>query len=93
MQINPFTEITSRLDNIERLLLDLKHIDPLQKEEKLLSSSELCQKLSISKTTLWAWVNEGRLTQHKIGSRNFYKWSEVLNSTTSLKRYARLEIK
>ncbi len=49
-------------------------------EDELLNRSEVCELLRISDVTLWQWQKEGRIKCHKIGSRNYYKRSDVMAS-------------
>lgn len=59
--------------------------------EKLLSPEETRKMFAppISKVTLHHWAKAGKLKQHRIGSRVFYKYSEVLDSLVQLKKYGR----
>lgn len=59
------------------------------KVEKLLSPAETCKifQPKISKTTLKSWTDQGLLSDHRIGGRVFYKLSEVLEKSKTLKRY------
>lgn len=63
----------------EKLLLD----------DKLLSSSETCSlfKPKISRQTLHAWSKSGKIPIHRIGGRSWYKYSEVLSATNTIKKY------
>ena len=58
-------------------------------QEKFLSVDETCKMFSpvITRPTLAAWSNAGHLQKHMIGSKPFYKLSEVLEAGKSLKRY------
>ncbi|MEJ7740436.1 MAG: helix-turn-helix domain-containing protein [Chitinophagaceae bacterium] len=60
-------------------------------EEKLLSPSETCKLFqpNISKVTLHKWTREGRIQEHRIGGRVYYKYSEVMNSLQTLKKYSK----
>ena len=60
-------------------------------EEKLLSPSETCKLFqpAISKVTLTAWTNAGRMTRYDLGGRVYYRYSEVIEAAKSLKRYKR----
>lgn len=60
-------------------------------QEKLLSPSETCKLFqpAISKPTLAKWTREGRLQEYRMNGRVFYKYSEVLQSLKTLKRYKR----
>ena len=57
--------------------------------EKLLSPSETCKLFqpAISKVTLSSWTKNGKLQDHRIGGRVYYKQSEILAALTTLKKY------
>jgi hypothetical protein len=76
-------KLTSRFAEI----IELKQKSELA--EKLLSPAETCKLFqpNISKVTLHKWTKDGRLQEHRIGSRVFYKYSEVLASLQTLKKY------
>jgi hypothetical protein len=59
--------------------------------EKLLSPEETRKLFTppISKVTLHHWAKAGKIKQYRIGSRVFYKYSEVLDSLVHLKKYGR----
>jgi hypothetical protein len=70
-----------------------KGISELHKElqtknynEELLTREETCQFLKINSTTLWNYTNKGKVIAHGIGSRRYYKRSELLKSLTLLKK-------
>lgn len=56
-------------------------------EEKLLSPAETAKLFQVSKVTLWNWTNEGKLQEHRIGGKVFYKYSEVMAALQTLKKY------
>ncbi len=60
-----------------------------QLQEKFLSSAETCKLFqpAISKPTLTAWARDGRLTEHRIGGRVFFKYSEVIEAVSKIKRF------
>ena len=57
-----------------------KRMNQLEKEspEELLTRKEVTERLKISLPTLHKYSELGILTQHKIGERVYYRWSEVL---------------
>ena len=59
------------------------------KVEKLLSPAETCKifQPNISKTTLKSWTDQGHLTDHRIGGRVFYRLSEIVEKSKTLKKY------
>jgi excisionase family DNA binding protein len=84
--MNDFIDaLASKLNS--RLEETIKKILSEEQTEKLLSSSEVCSLLKISKPTLNAWSRDGRLTQYRIGKRVYYKYGEVLSSMQHLKKY------
>ena len=48
-----------------------------QQEEKFLTVDEVCQKLGVSKNTLWRWNKDGYLQQTKVGRTPMYRQSDV----------------
>ena len=63
-----------------------------EKTERLLSPAETCKLFHppISKVTLSAWTKKGKLQEHRLGGRVFYKQSEILERLHSIKRYTPL---
>ena len=59
--------------------------------DKLMSPAETCKifQPKISKVTLHSWTKAGRLQDHRIGGRVYYRYSEVLDAVKSLKKYKR----
>lgn len=55
-----------------------------EKNETLLSREETYRLLKIDSTTLWYWTKANKLKCYAIGSRRYYKKSEVLESLTLL---------
>lgn len=65
-------------------------LQELQSEkEEFLSPAQTCKIFvpPLSKTTLAAWTKQGRITEHRIGGRVFYKLSEILEKSKTLLRY------
>lgn len=60
--------------------------------EKFLSPADVCAMFqpSISKVSLSAWTKAGRLTAHRMGARVFYKYSEVIEAVTRLRKYKKV---
>jgi hypothetical protein len=63
-----------------------KELQTKNYNEELLSRDETCQFLKIDSSTLWSWTNKGKVIAHAIGSRRYYKRSELLKSLTLLKK-------
>ena len=45
--------------------------------KEFMTSQEVCQMLHIKMVTLWRYSKDGRLKQHRIGRRVFYRFKEV----------------
>jgi len=80
-------DIYNRIRTIVREEIVVEKIHDLQ--EKMLSPSETCKLFNpkISLVTLDSWAGKGLLIKHYIGGRTYYKYSQVLNSLKTLKRY------
>ena len=83
----PLSEIINQVREVVRQ--EIEQVKNKEMEEKLLSPSETCKLFqpNISKVTLMAWAKDGKLTPHKIGGRVYFKYSEVMGSLKTLKRY------
>jgi len=71
-------KIVNRLEQLK------KHLDNKQANDELLSRDETCAFLKIDSSTLWAWTNKGKVKAYGIGSRRYYKRSELLECLTLL---------
>lgn len=58
-------------------------------KDLLLSGAEACKLFQpgISKVTLTSWCDQGLIPSHRIGGRVYYKYSEIMDSLTTLKKY------
>ena len=58
-------------------------------KDLLLSGAEACKLFQpiISKVTLTSWVDQGLIPAHRIGGRVYYKYSEIMDSVKTLKKY------
>jgi hypothetical protein len=65
-------------------------------QDKLMSVDETRSLLGgqrpLSKTTLAKWTKEGYLNQYRLGSRIYYKYSEIIGSLKTIRRYRRVEL-
>ena len=85
---NPFEVLEKRLENIESLLVDIKH--PSQQktidDEVLLDEEEACAFLKTNSVTLWRWVKAGKIKVCKFSHKNYYKRNEILETITQLQK-------
>lgn len=85
----PLETLKSELQQIVRAeMISTKKSDL---EEKLLSPAEVCKlpQPSISRVTLDKWTKDGKLKEHRIGARIYYKYSDVMESLQTIKKYRR----
>lgn len=55
-------------------------------DDVLLTRDETCKFLKIDSSTLWSWTNKGKVKAYGIGSRRYYKKSELLDSMQLLSK-------
>ena len=55
----------------------------------LIKAKEACELLQVSKVTLHKWHKEGRVTGYYLGTRLFYKKSELLESLSKNSAHGR----
>lgn len=89
LSLVPIDQLAGLLQSIIRQEVRAKQEEELQ--EKLLSPKEVCKLFqpNISLVTLNSWSDKGLLTKHYIGGRTYYKYSEVVSSLKSIKKYSR----
>ena len=79
---NPFEEIEARLSRIEDLLLDLKHmpqvVEYTDRSERLLTSREAAEFLSLTVPTICSKVLKGELPAMKLNKRLYFSRTELM---------------
>lgn len=48
-------------------------------EDLYITAKEACEKLKVSQATIWRWGRDGRLNKKTVGSRSYYRLSDVNN--------------
>jgi excisionase family DNA binding protein len=80
---NPFELIEARLNNIETLLLDLKHTSKEQGEQletdELLTVQDTAKFLSLSVPTVYTLISKGELPVMKRSKRCYFSKVELIN--------------
>ncbi|MDX2190512.1 MAG: helix-turn-helix domain-containing protein [Bacteroidota bacterium] len=80
---NPFELIEARLDNIETLLLDIKHQPKSQSEQpqsdELLTVQDTAKFLSLSVPTVYTLISKGELPVMKRSKRCYFFKVELIN--------------
>jgi hypothetical protein len=85
----PVEELEERFEQIIVKVIKNREITDLK--EKFFSPEETRNFFNppISKVTLHHWAQQGRIKQHKIGGRVFYRYSDIMESLVHLKKYGR----
>ena len=73
-------KLVYRFEHLQKQLRAKEAID------ELLTRDETCAYLKIDSSTLWAWTNKGKVKAYGIGSRRYYKRSELLECLTLVKK-------
>jgi len=68
-----YKEILNRLDALNRIL----EITKKKPEDNFLNNQEFIELLNISKRTAQSWRDEGKISFSQIGSKIYYKMSDV----------------
>ena len=80
---NPFEVIEARLNNIETLLIDLKHLPKEQSEQpttdELLTVQDTAKFLSLSVPTVYSLISKGELPVMKRSKRCYFSKVELIN--------------
>ncbi len=77
-------EFSTFLQTSIRSAMELVQIKTEQ-EDEILKMHEVCKLLSVSKPTVYSWIEQGRLKSYKIGSRKFFLRSEIMEAIRSNK--------
>ena len=80
---NPFEALEARLNNIETLLLDLKHLPKEQceqpQQDELLTVPDTAKFLSLSVPTIYGLISKGELPVMKRSKRCYFSKVELIN--------------
>lgn len=84
-QLSP--ESLAAIEQIVDKVVRLRQAEKLQAQ--LLSPAEVCKLFqpAISRPTLIKWTDDGLIPVQKIGGRVWYKYSDVIEAGSKLKRY------
>ena len=78
--------IFEKLDTLEQMINELNHHFHSQRPEALLTRNETAEYLKIDTSTLWSWTNKGKIKCYGIGSRRYYKKSDIDKALVLLNR-------
>lgn len=94
--INPFEVIEARLNNIETLLLDLKHTPKEHGEQpetgELLTVQDTAKFLSLSVPTIYTLISKGELPVMKRSKRCYFSKVELINYLKQGRKRTQAEI-
>lgn len=94
---NPFEVIEARLNNIETLLLDLKHTPKEQNKQsetdELLTVEQCAKFLNLSKPTIYGLISKGELPVMKRSKRCYFTKLELMEYLKAGRKKTICEIK
>ena len=94
--INPFESIETRLNNIENLLLDLKHsknVSSQPEPDRLLTVDQCAEFLNLSKPTIYGLISRREIPFMKRGKRCYFSKTELFDYLKEGRRKTAKEIK
>lgn len=65
---------------------EFENFNPRQEKQDLITSSEACEFLRISKVTMHKWINERKIQPYYLGSKLYFKRSELEQAVVSKSR-------
>ncbi len=71
----------------EKVIIAIRQQQNKDQQEKFLSTIEVCELFKVTPVTINAWIDKGKLKKYSHGGRNWFKYSEIMESLTSLKKY------
>lgn len=93
---NPFEVIEARLDNIETLLLDLKHTKKEQSKQanldELLTVQDAAKFLSLSVPTIYGLISKSELPVMKRSKRCYFTKLDLINYLKGGRKQSNSEI-
>ena len=77
--------ISLEIEDLENLIRncireELKEMTSQGENAELLKANEVCEYLRISKVTLYKWLKQGKITGYHLGTRLFFKRTDVDNA-------------
>jgi len=74
-------EIQDLEDLIRNCIRDeINEMTNKNENDDLLKANEVCEYLRISKVTLYKWLKQGKITGYHLGTRLFFKRTEIENA-------------
>ena len=71
----------------ENVIVAIRKQQYEEQQEKLLTTKEVCKLFGITPVTVSAWIKKGKLRNCSERGKNLFKYSEVMGSLSSLKKY------
>jgi excisionase family DNA binding protein len=66
-----------------------KSVKEERTENDYLTKKQACELLSISETTIWRWVKDGKIIAHGLVGKRYFKRSELIDSITPSNSHAK----
>jgi excisionase family DNA binding protein len=72
----------------EKVIIAIRKQQQEDQQEKLLTTADVCALLHVTPVTINTWIKKGKLEKYSNeGGKNFFKYSEVMESLKTLKKY------
>ena len=86
-----YIPIDKLADAIFNRVMEANRINDEKKlQEKLLTAKEVAQLFGVSTVTISNWVGKGLLRKYSIGGRTKFKYSEVMQSLKTIRKYGKI---
>ena len=87
---NPFENIEFRFNQLESILLDIKHRpqppQPTDKSDTYIDQKRVAELLDVSTVSVWEYERKGFLKSYRIGNLKRFLLSEVMESPKLIQR-------
>ena len=91
--LNPFENIEIRFNQLESILLDIKHRpkdpQPTDKSDTYIDQKRVAELLDVSGVSVWEYEKKGLLKSYRIGNLKRFLLSEVMASPKLIQRTAK----
>lgn len=86
MMTNPFEEIISRLDTIQKWQQENGSVVTGGHPVEIINRSELCRRLDLTEPSIIRWERKGIIIGFRIGASVRYNWPKVVENLEKGKR-------
>ena len=78
--------VLDKLSNLEEELRAIKENFQPKEPDELMTRKEVAEYFKVDLSTIWNWSKNGKLTYYGLGSRVYYKRSQIEKSLTKINR-------